>query len=209
MRLTQKIGSLVIRQSYKFENSRHVTSPPQNVWTIRLLVRTKGARTDRRVQSDSEAWPAMVSFIKEMLPSILFFPNFLFEFPDKIYLEKGEDDEERHQFYRTILQDILDSLGGGVDLKTHVLERAKEGTPNAKRALESVLLQMGSHITRTVFQNWDRIFKRKARSKEIKSRPARMRVPSGFCSCEFVMRTRFTQSANARLDLDGSLRSFY
>lgn len=167
MRLTRKIGSLVIRQSYKFENSRHISSPPQNMWTIALWVRTKGARTDRRVQADQQAWLATVSFIKEMLPSILFFPNFLFEFPDKIYLEEGEEEEGRHQFYRTILQDILDSIGGGVDLKTHILERAKEDTPNAQRALESVLLKMGSHITKTVFQNWDRIFKRKARSKEI------------------------------------------
>lgn len=167
MRLTRKIGSLVINQSYKFENSKNISTASVNRWTIPLWVRTKGARKDRMVTQDPLAWPATVTFIKEMLPSILFFPNFLFEFPDKIYLEKGEVDEERHQFYRTILQDILDSIGGGVDLNTHVLERAKEGTPNAQRALESVLLKMGSHITKTVFQNWDRIFKRKAGHKEI------------------------------------------
>lgn len=166
MRLMRTIKTLVIRQSYRFQNSKHVTSPTRGTWVFTMIVRPKGGRTDKRLSGD--AWHKTVKFIQDkMLPSILFFPNFLFEFPDKIYLEEGETDKERHQFYRTTMQDVLDSIGGGVDLRTHVLDRAKEGSLNARRALESVLLKMGSHITRTVFQNWDRIFKRKAGSKEI------------------------------------------
>jgi AAA ATPase domain len=166
MRLTRDINTLVIRQSYKFQDSKHVPSPTRGTWIVRITVRSKGARTDKLLTGD--AWNKTVKFIQEkMLPSILFFPNFLFEFPDKIYLEEGETGKEQHRFYRTIMQDVLDSIGGGVDLQTHVLDRAKDGSLNARRALESVLLKMGSHITRTVFQNWDRIFKRKAGSKEI------------------------------------------
>ena len=52
-------------------------------------------------------------------------------------------------------------------MKTHILNRAKDGTLHSRRALESVLLKMGSHISDTVFSNWNRIFKRSSGNKEI------------------------------------------
>src|SRR5690606_12065878 len=105
--------------------------------------------------------------MRPMLPSILYFPNFLFEFPDRIYLEDIGQAQEMHSFYCLVLQDILDALDNSLNLKTHVLDRAKSSEPSDKKALEGLLLEMGRNVTTTVFQAWNRIFGREMSSKKI------------------------------------------
>jgi len=102
-----------------------------------------------------------------MLPKIAYFPNFLFDFPDRIYLETAPKEEEKHAFYRKVLQDVLDALGEKLMLEEHVLARAKSSEAFDKKSLESVLLKMGTHITKTVFTQWNKIFQRTAGRKII------------------------------------------
>ncbi len=163
--LDQPIGELGIEQQYGFKNSRVIENQPKVTWSIDLRGRVAGQRRTRRL--GGEALQTAVKQLRTLLPRILYFPNFLFEFPDRIYLENAPSDEEKHTFYRTVLQDVLDAIGGGINLKDHVLERAKSKESFDERSLESVLLKMGGHITKTVFTNWDKIFKRGAGKKEI------------------------------------------
>jgi len=99
---------------------------------------------------------------------VLYFPNFLFEFPDRIYLESVPTDDDRHTFYRLVLQDVLDAVGEGADLQTHIVSRAKSGEEHDRRALKSVLVKMENHMTNTVFGQWDRIFGRPPGQKAIR-----------------------------------------
>jgi len=135
------------------------------LWDIKFVGRHKGSRSDRALEE--VAWQETVGYIRSFLPSVPFFPNFLFEFPDKIYLEESENDPKKHEFYRTVLQDVLDAIGDGTNLEVNVIQRAKDGTTHSKQALESVLLNMGSHITKTVFRAWDRIFNRHSGYREV------------------------------------------
>src|SRR5262249_42722572 len=112
-------------------------------------------------------WGKLVAFVKPLMPSVLYFPNFLFEFPDKIYLEQGPTEEEKHSFYRKVIQDVLDSIGEGANIETHILDRARDTDSFARTTLDSMLLGMGTNITKTVFSNWNRIFKRPMGRKEV------------------------------------------
>ncbi|MDQ5824041.1 MAG: ATP-binding protein [Chloroflexota bacterium] len=175
--LTENISQFSITRSYKFEDSKLTKGQPRTIWMIDFVGRSLGeagqkSRTRRLSQikstgDTSEQWQSAVRFVRSLVPSVLYFPNFLFEFPDKIYLEPTSIDPEKHAFYRTILQDVLDSTDENLDLQRHVLERAKSVDRFDKQALESVLLKMGSNITSTVFGSWNRIFKRKVGNKEI------------------------------------------
>ncbi len=53
-----------------------------------------------------------VSFLREMLPKICYFPTFLFNFPDRIYLSNPpkEKDTQVNAYFMQIVQDILDSV---------------------------------------------------------------------------------------------------
>lgn len=130
-----------------------------------LWANLKRAKKEKLLEGDN--WQAAIKHLRTLLPSVLYFPNFLFEFPDRIYLEETEVDDEKHRLYRTILQDVLDSIGDATNLSTHVLARAKAGTKHDRQALDIVLLKMGVNISKTVFENWNRIFKHRAGNREI------------------------------------------
>ena len=104
-----------------------------------------------------------------MIPPILYFPNFLFDFPNRIYLEDYQNvpDKDKHKLYRTVIQDILDALGSETNIETHILARVKSGETIDKRHLESLLLSMGRHVTSVVFEAWGKIFHRQINNKEI------------------------------------------
>jgi len=154
-----------ITQSYKFTASRIEPNQPSISWDINLLGRNGNQASPSTLSGDQ--LDKAHGVIKSLLPRIVYFPNFLFEFPDKIYLENPPSEPDKHAFYRAILQDVLDAIGENTNLQDHVLKRMKSTEVFEKRNLDSVLLKMGGHITRSVFSNWDRIFKRPSRGKEI------------------------------------------
>jgi len=163
--ISDDIQPFEIKQQFKFTASRVDENQPKPIWT--LVARGLAAGERRAHQLTGDAWQNTVNAIKSMLPRIVYFPNFLFEFPDRIYLENPPSEVPKHEFYRGVLQDVLDAIGDGTTLDAHILARAKSSDEPNERALESVLLRMGAHITKTVFTSWDRIFKRPAGNKEI------------------------------------------
>lgn len=165
--LKKEIGDeFYIDQSYKFKDSQLLPNQPQTLWNnFNFWGKQKRAKKEKWLSD--EKWKLLPNFVKPFLPSVLYFPNFLFEFPDKIYLEEVPSKEKLHKFYRTVLQDVLDATGEQTNLTNHVLDRAKDGGWYARQSLDSVLLKMGSHISRTVFSSWNKIFKRTTGKKEI------------------------------------------
>jgi hypothetical protein len=163
--LISKIDKFEIQRFIDFVDSTVVSSRPRSTWSnFDLVVKRKGARKTTEIKG--EDWRKVVEFVVTLLPSILYFPNFLFDIPDRIILADEADSEKEHKFFRKILQDVLDAVDNKLDLERHVLERMKSRTPNDKRALESTLLKMGSNITKVVLQSWNEIFNRDFANKE-------------------------------------------
>lgn len=98
-----------------------------------------------------KAWNPAYNFIRKNVPPIIYYPNFLFDFPDVIYLEKSEGEGREQEFYRKLLQDILDSLENNLNLEQHIIERIRSGKRQDREALNSVLNKMGAKITKLVF----------------------------------------------------------
>jgi hypothetical protein len=165
--LSQKVGRFEIEQSYTFKDSKVLEDQPAHLWSITLRSKPKGKKRPREVPSESDEWQRLTDFIADRLPTVRFFPNFLFDLPDRIYLESPPSDPQKHEFYKTVLQDVLDAIGEQANLRDHVLTRAQSGSEPEKRSMESVLLKVGSHITQTVFSSWNKIFNRAAGNKEI------------------------------------------
>lgn len=161
----EKIGKFEISQTYKFKNSKVESNQPGIYWDISLKGRKARQRKFKNLVR--EDWLKVIKEIRDILPRVLYFPNFLFEFPDKIYLDNTSIETKKHEFYRAVLQDVLDVIGGGINLEDHVLARAKSLEQFDKKSLESVLLKMGANITETVFKNWNKIFKKSISNKEI------------------------------------------
>ena len=160
--LTGEIKEFKLMQGYPFVNSRYVGKWNNN-WSINLVGKKGKDRKEKSITGQD--WQECYKIIEPLLPEILYFPNFLFEFPDKIYLE-GKDDKQ-HEFYKSLIQDILDSLDNKLEIAEHLVERIKKDDVQARRHIESVLLKMSNKVNSVIFGAWNRIFNKQISKKEI------------------------------------------
>jgi predicted ATPase len=100
---------------------------------------------------------------EKLIPAILYYPNFLFDFPEKIYLKKQPNEKDEQPLYREVIGDILNSIDTQLTIDKHLLERALSGKLDSKRALDSTLLKMNAKVTKTVFGAWDTLFDSKGK----------------------------------------------
>lgn len=157
----EPIRTLTYTNKYKFKNSKFTER--ENTWTGFHGIR-KGAESNKgsvsffKYMDDNNK---LATFFETLIPNILYFPNFLFDFPSKIYLVPGDDDSEDGSFYRDLIQDILYSLRNGTNLKEHLVERIKSDDPEDVPSLRRQLQLMERKISEVVFGSWNAIFHRK------------------------------------------------
>lgn len=150
---------------FRFENSTFKET--KIYWGHEIKGKDGKKRTSQELGSDHKAWKPAYDFVKTYIPPIIYYPNFLFEFPDSIYLEEFAGEGREQAFYRILLQDILDSLNNKLTLQTHIIERAKNATRQDKEGVNSVLNKMGAQITKLVFSENLSVFRADTRNKSI------------------------------------------
>ena len=124
----------------------------------------KKVRSELIKLSDGDAeWLDLIKYIEGQTPQIIYYPNFLFGFPPKIYLQSNPNENKEQVFYRAIIQDILDSLKDGLTIQEHILERISSGTEESKDALEALLDKMGSVVSTTILAAWETMFDKQMR----------------------------------------------
>lgn len=170
LRLSDVQSQIDIREKYHFKNSRH--GGTDRSWNL-AVAGTKGQqRNSRKYGADSDEWKSAVAFLKDRLPKIWYFPNFLFELPERFRLsETGEDgddaERDKNRFYRSTFEQVLAQLGSGANLDTQLVERVHSEERADKRSLNSLLLDMGQVITTTIVDGWARIFGRPPAAQEV------------------------------------------
>lgn len=145
-----EIGSeLSIRHSFNFRNSRF----NENYQEWNIYIRAKKARgsLEFEVEDDHEVWGPLVDALEKRIPPIIYYPNFLFNFPERIYLEPTLDEAEEQIFYRRLVQDVLDSLKNDLTISDHLVARAQSPDDSDSEALESVVNKMSSRIAQVAF----------------------------------------------------------
>lgn len=118
--------------------------------------------------------------IRNRLPTIAYYPTFVFEFPKKIYLTDC-DNAPRNQFYRQLFQDILDYDGNGYTIEDSILARLHRienqgpwekwfagfvGT-NEEDKVKQVIARAERAVTKLVFSKWNEVFGENTGAKEI------------------------------------------
>jgi hypothetical protein len=154
------ISSFIIRRGFRYKNS--LKESYLHNWTFFPIVRKKQARTWQKLGGKDPMWQSIVKYIQDkMLPPIIFYENFLFDFPDEIYLTKLTSLREFEQHtYRMVLQDVLDSLLLGIHIDEHLVARFNRGTTNDLDGIQAVLDQASAKITEAVVLAWRDIIKK-------------------------------------------------
>jgi 5S rRNA maturation endonuclease (ribonuclease M5) len=155
-----------IEDRYFFVNSkfdRKQTFWPSPLGKVRY--RTGYVEYDLRASNFPSVWNACVKEIRHRTPAIWYFPNFLFDFPSRIYLRAQPEDRAAERFYRAVLQDILQAVDPDMTIEEHLLARYESGAASERKALASVLLNMSRRLTNDVFDAWRSIFQRDIQMK--------------------------------------------
>lgn len=164
VRSFQTSTEFTIKEVYRFKNSRYQSK--DRFWDIALSGRLPGEPRRRTLLSADKTWHRAVQFIATRMVPIRYFPNFLFEFPDRIYLEPDET-SVKERFYRDVLEGVLQALDLNANVNDHILARARSEDRKDKDSLESLLLQMGRNVTERVFGAWSEIFGRRVKGKTV------------------------------------------
>ncbi|MFM2306824.1 MAG: hypothetical protein RLZZ367_1493, partial [Bacteroidota bacterium] len=167
-RKVKKVESIKYYRNYKFKDSKFQELDSR--WTgfhgwLKTEPKEKYINIDDTTYGTDNA--TLATFCNALIPSILYFPNFLFDFPSKIYLQTKEEPNAKEKFYIELIQDILFSLENNSNIKTHLVDRSKSGDANDRRNLNSLLQKMSKKVTDVVFEAWNRIFKREIRDTRI------------------------------------------
>jgi predicted ATPase len=147
---------------YQFENSKHKLGSNRRLCLLDIQA-SKGR--SRKIIDVERGGGTEIVFSKienlvlnELLPPILYYPNFLFDFPEKIYLEQQDNESEEQPTYREVISDILNSIDPSLDITTHIINRIQDRSTDAKRNVDAMLLKMSSKVTKMVFTAWNAIF---------------------------------------------------
>ncbi len=152
---------ITICEHYHFENSRYRET--KRTWSIGLKGTLGQQRNARSYDASTPQWQGAVKYLATRIPKIWYFPNFLFELPERFMLDlKGTpltgEERDKSDFYRATFEEVLGGLGIGAELDTHVVQRLKSADRADARNLRSLLLEMGRAISGTILEGWNRIF---------------------------------------------------
>ena len=159
-------SSIEITKEIKFKNS--IYEGTRNIWSLSPVgTSIRGKKRRKLIDYKKSRWDKLIEETNRKIPAILYFPTFLFEFPQQIYVTQKTDESHTNAYYRQIVQDILDSIDDGLTIEQHIVERALNGSSSSRSALEAVLLKMGTVVSRTIFEGWNDMFGRDMPEREI------------------------------------------
>ena len=176
--IEQPIKKVSITKSYIYKNSKY--QDKEKLWGISIIGKPKKSRKTRKLNSQDERWQKIIGFIgRELVPPIIYWPNFLVNFPNKISLREEENESREQEFYRNVVQDILDSLNNNLTIEEHLIQRIESGSEEDKEALEAVLNKMSEKITDVVLKSWENIFGKLNTRRQIVIKPVTIEKDTG------------------------------
>ncbi|MCY3852923.1 MAG: AAA family ATPase, partial [Gammaproteobacteria bacterium] len=172
-----------VTKRHAFKNSAHAES--QTLWGVHPLVKRKRGRKFVSLSGDDEEWQTIVREVGDCLPRIVYFPTFLFDFPEKIQVSEGECQIEGNEYFRQVVEDALNSLEDSLDLETHIVSRIINKNPDLSIAdwhtawmqsderdqVDAVLTQLSRRISQEIFSRWNDISDTDLGKKELEIQP--------------------------------------
>lgn len=160
-KLSELPNELSLTQKYVFKDSK-LQGNHQIIWDVILKGIKKGKKKETNLfKEDNEVWKQLIELIKQKMPKVLYFPTTLFDFPDKIYLNgvNVENKGYKPQFYKAVVQDILDSLGDDLNIQTHIIDRMNSGIETDRENIDQLALKMSEKITKEITDEWSQVLK--------------------------------------------------
>ncbi len=153
----------------------------KNYFTLRTPVRVKKGRERKwREPKLDEEVTKIRNLVYSLTPDIVYFPTFVFDFPEKIFLT-SERGSRVNSFYKDLFQHILDFDGQGHTIDASITRRIRSdkltttwlnfwGLWNGrddKDKIQHLMDRAGATVSKVVFGRWNQIFRDDAKGKEV------------------------------------------
>lgn len=166
---------IVMQRQQSFARGDHRDSS----FTLNSKVLVKGARQRRWRDPLGDEVSQVRDVVYERTPDIAYFPTFVFDFPETIFLTSRGAVVDR--FYRRVFQDILDYDGLGLSVDKDIVGRVRRKEmilpwqtfwpvwtqDDSREKIQHVMDRASSAVTRLVFGKWNQIFGEDATGKEV------------------------------------------
>ena len=165
---------------HRFKQSAHKESV--TLWDIHPAIKKK-KRARKFVELDGSdlEWKIIVREVGKLFPRIVYFPTFLFDFPERILVSDGESEFEGNEYYKRMIEDSLASLDDPLDLKTHIVDRITNREPeipfatwfapwmqsDERERVNAVLAKLSQKISTEIFGRWEEVLGSELGQKEI------------------------------------------
>jgi recombinational DNA repair ATPase RecF len=150
------INEIKIERDYKYKDSQFIES--KNYWTLPVEIKKKGSNEFTKIDAKSDDWQKIIAYLRdEMIPKILHYSDFLFDFPTKIYLDKDSSEAKKQGQFRDVIQDILTSIDKELSIDDHIIKRLNDKSDAAQESLDHTLSKMSSQISKVVLGAWKNI----------------------------------------------------
>ncbi len=158
--------NISVKRRHIFENSEFIET--RSSWKISVSAKSSGARKIRILNSEQEEWQQVIIELRKLFPRIVYFPTFLFDFPEKILISDGECDFEGNEYFKQMVEDALASLDDPLELQKHIIDRVIKKDAeipfaswlptwmrsDERERVSSVLDKLSRKLTIEIFGRW-------------------------------------------------------
>jgi hypothetical protein len=159
-------SEIVLERQQKFENGDFKA----NYFALKSAFQIRSKKQQRWREPTVEEQVAIRDQIYSSAPDIAYFPTFVFDFPDAIFLtDRGGILDE---FYRGVFQDVLDFDGRGHTIEKDIVRRVRDQgmvvpwlsfmsawlQHDDRSKIQHVVDRASATVTRVVFGRWNKIF---------------------------------------------------
>jgi hypothetical protein len=165
-----------IQKWYSYEDSNYKSAG--TIWNFLPKVRKPtGQKIYDLHEHNKSLWSKCLDAIRGFLPRSIYFPTFLVQFPQRIYLEG--DYGKVDGYYRKVVADALNGLSKPLSIEAHILKRVNKHrvdsesfssnlrSSNEGRQIDATIQELTADINRVVFGAWGEIFKKPVKNRQL------------------------------------------
>ncbi len=151
------VSSFSIDITYNYENSKYQKSV--SYWGFSPIVRQKQRRKNIELHAKDSDWQTVVTYIEEnLMPRIVYYENFLFDFPERIYLSGNQSDNMPNKLYKDIIEDIVEEIIPGGSIQTSLVDNYLDKDSGSQDVFDAIQSKLQDKIGDEVFSSWGRLF---------------------------------------------------
>ena len=151
------IDSFTINVACEFENSR--PKDPVSYWGFTPHVKKIEDTDYIELDAADDDWQTVVKYTKDsLMPRIVYYEHFLFDFPDRIYLHGDKSNARNNQPYREIIEDIIREIIPNGSIETSLYDNYTSSENGAGDIFDAIKSKLEEYISTHVFDSWGQLF---------------------------------------------------